>query len=698
MEISIDQFFEDYRQEYLANAEATGDFQLAEFMERVAEDIRENGDLEGFEFCHWDNSRGARVDGYWFDDEGSLNLFVADFDFRNGIETLTQTDVINALRRASNFFLLCVEKRLYKDLEETSVEYSLARQIADRADAILRVNIYLVSERRLSDRVKSLDEKSLAGRQVSYHIWDIERLYHLRLASGQREPVEIDFMAMFGSDLPCLKAPFESADYDSYLTVISGRTLADLYEKFGARLLESNVRAFLQNRGNVNKGIRTTILKEPTMFFAFNNGITATASNLVTTVSKKGLVIQSITDLQIVNGGQTTASLFHTRRNDKAALNDVYVQMKLSVVNKELGELIVPRIAEYANTQNKVSAADLFSNSSFHRRMEELSRRLFAPAVGGEIRGTKWFYERSRGQYKDELSKRSVAEQKKFSAEFPKDRMFTKTDLAKYENVWDDLPRWVNLGAQKNFVQYATRIATEWEKDNQSFNEFYFRRAVSRVLIFRATEKLVSSQPWYGGGYRANIVAYGIALLGEIAKTQGCVVDMKSTWANQSADPAILDALKITTHIADQEIRSPAVGVSNVSEWAKRQACWDRMKNRIPSLLNELPPAFSSLLIQKDAERAEKREAKIEQKVVDGVEAIAKATQVSAVTWRVIRDRLLEKKVLSRVEADIIGIVTKVPQGIPSERQAAILISILERGENEGIKVEINRSRGRSKV
>ena len=690
MELTLEQFFNDYRQEYLANAEASGDFQLAEFMERVAEDIRENGDLEGFEFCHWDSGRGARVDGYWFDDEGALNLFVADFEFRDGVETLTQTEVTSSLKRVSNFFLACAEKGLHRELEETSAVYGLARQIADRGTAIVKVNIFLVSERRLSDRVNALEEKVIAGRHVSYNIWDLNRLYNQRLATGQREPLEIDFEEMFQRGLPCLKAPFDSEDYSAYLLVMPGRVLADLYERYGARLLESNVRAFLQNRGTVNKGIRATILKEPAMFFAYNNGITATASDVEFEATSKGLMIKKIVDLQIVNGGQTTASLFHTRRSDKGNLNEVYVQVKLSVVNREIGEKIVPRIAEYANTQNKVSAADLFSNSPFHIRMEELSRRIFTPVVGGAIRGTKWFYERSRGQFKDELAKRTAAEQKRFLAEFPKTQMFTKTDLAKFENVWDDAPRWVNLGAQKNFAQYATRIATEWERDAESFNDFYFRRAVARSIIFRATEKLVSAQPWYDGGYRANIVAYGIALLGEIARRQGCVVDTRSTWQAQTVDPVLLEALRISISFANEEIRNPATGISNVTEWAKRPACWERMKANISDLHHALPEAFFKLLILKATEREEKKEAKKGQAIVDGVNAVAKVIQVSPRTWRQIRDRLLDNKDLTEKEAGILSVVTKEPQGMPSDSQAAVLLKLLVKGENEGIKIEQN--------
>lgn len=688
MDLTLEQFFHDYRQEYLANAEVTGDFQLTEFMEQVAEDMRENGDIENFIFCHWDNRRGARVDGYSFDDEGTLNLFVADFDFRREVETLTKTEVDSAVKRAINFFNASSERQFFLELEETSTEYGLARQIHEQLSDIHRLKIFLVSERRLSDRVLSIADSHLGERSVSYHIWDIERLYLQRLASGQREPLEIDLLETLGRGLPCIKAPLGTKDYTSYLSVVPGAFLADLYEMYGSRLLESNVRAFLQNRGAVNKGIRTTILKEPAMFFAFNNGITATASQLETQISPNGLVIAKITDLQIVNGGQTTASLFHTRRTDKVSLAEVFVQMKLSVVDREFGERIVPRIAEYANTQNKVSASDLFSNSPFHIRIEELSRRIFAPAVGGSIRGSKWFYERSRGQYKDEVAKRSSAEQRKFLAEFPKNQMFTKTDLAKFENVWDEEPRWVNMGAQKNFVRFAERIAKEWEKDPEAFNEFYYRRVVARALIFRAAERMVSNQSWYDGGYRANIVAYSIALLGHIAKLKKSVIDTTTTWNTQTADPRITSALQTISRNVNERLRSPATGASNVTEWAKRPACWEQMKLVANEIENDLLSELGSLLIPATEERSVKREAKKEQAIVDGVTAIATVLEVSSKTWQQIRDHLRERGSLTDKELGIVGVVAKEPKGVPSERQAIILLGILRRGEDEGIRIQ----------
>lgn len=685
---SIEEFFDSFRQEYLAGAEANENYQLAEFMECVANEIMAAGDLEGYEFCHFDTGRGMRADGYWFDDEGALSLFIGDFDFRDNVEPLTQTEAASTFKRVKNFFQACCEKELWQEIEVTSPEYALARQISDRKDQIAKLRFFLASERRLSERVVAIESDVLCGKPATYHVWDISRLHRQRISRGQREPLVIDFMELFGRGIPCLPVNLGAENYKSFLAVLPGRVLADLYERYGARLLEQNVRAFLQNRGNVNKGIRATILNEPGMFFAYNNGITATAAEIELDSNANALQIRRLTDLQIVNGGQTTASLFHTRRNDKAPIGDVFVQMKLSVIDPAEIERVVPRIAEYANTQNRVNAADLFSNSPFHIRMEEISRRIFAPPVHGAQRGTKWFYERSRGQYADELAKRTLGEQKRFLAEYPKHQVFTKTDLAKFENAWDEHPRYVNLGAQKNFVRYAERIAKEWEEQESRFNEYYFRRAVVRGVIFRATERIVSAQPWYSGGYRANTVAYGIACIAEIARQKCMVLDPSRIWQTQEIPEALSDALKSTTEFAYEHICNPAPGVTNVTEWCKRDACWKRMIDGLPELSDRLPSGFGDLLVPREWDREEQRTARKEQVEVSGIQAQVKIMSISVREWATIRDRLSAKKLLTQKQDDILRLVSKEPQGIPSAKQSQVLIEVLNIARDEGVYVQ----------
>ncbi|MBB3139258.1 AIPR family protein [Halomonas organivorans] len=685
MEITTAEFLHDFHQELLAGAEANGRFQLSEFMETVANELIETGVTEGFELCHFRAKRGMRVDGYWFDDEGILDLFVADYESRDDLASLTKTDVDTTFKRVENFFEASISKGLAADLELTSPEYGLARQITDRKGAIRRLRLTLFSERSLSERIKELPDSVVADIPVTYQIWDISRLHRQRSSRSHKEPLDLDFEQMFGSGISCLPAHLGDKAYQSYLTVMPAEVLASLYERFGARLLEQNVRTFLQARGTVNKGIRATILNEPGMFFSYNNGITATAQSVETNMTDSGLAITRVIDLQIVNGGQTTASLFHTRRRDKADLSQIFVQMKLSVIDSQNSEAVVPKISEYANTQNRVNAADFFSNHPFHIRMEGFSRRIWAPAKNGAQRETKWFYERARGQYADAQSKLTPSEQRRFKAENPKPQMFTKTDLAKFENVWDDHPRYVNLGAQKNFAQYAHRIGREWEKSSDSFNEHYFKRSVARGLIFRATERLVSTQPWYKGGYRANIVAYTLAVLSEITKRKKGHLDFLRIWNEQGIDAVMDSVLSIVSCVVNEEITRPPDGISNISEWCKKEACWDRIQGRTVEIEKRLPSEFYSQLVSSDEQAAEVRTARQTQRIDNGIEAQRQVLAVPAEKWSRLHGRLIEKALLTPKEIGILKIAMQIPEKIPTEKQCTVLLGILEKGRTEGI-------------
>lgn len=686
MDQSSTEFFHGFRQELLAGAESDGQFLLSGFMQNIADDLVETGVVDGFELCHFRAQRGMRVDGYWFDDEGLLSLFVADFESREELASLTRTEVDAAFRRAGNFFTASADGRLAADLEITSPEYGLAQEIEDRKDRIRKIDFILLSERILSERIKELPDALVGNVPASYQVWDISRLQRLRSSRDQKEALDLDLEQAFGQPLPCIPAALGAGtSYDSYLLVMPADILASLYERYGSRLLEQNVRTFLQARGNVNKGIRATILNEPGMFFAYNNGITATAQNVETKLTDNGLAISRILDLQIVNGGQTTASLFHTRRRDRADLSNIFVQMKLSVIEADQSDAVVPKISEYANTQNRVSAADFFSNHPFHVRMEEFSRRIWAPATDGAVRETKWFYERARGQYADAQSSLSQAETRRFHAEYPKKQKFTKTDLAKFENVWDDEPRWVNLGAQKNFARYAERIGREWDKSADAFNEFYFKRAVARGIIFRSSERIVSAQPWYNGGYRANVVAYTLALLGELAHRRKEHIDFMAVWEAQAIGAELEAAIVAAAAIVIADVTTPPRGISNVTEWCKRDSCWTRIRDRAEKLERSVPAGFLEGLVSHEAQVGTRRTARKTQQVDDGIEAQRKVLAVPPSEWARIHQLLTEKEMLSSKEAGILKVAMQIPAKLPSDKQSHVLLEILEKAHLEGV-------------
>ncbi len=686
MSMDIEEFFHDFKQDLLSGAEAREDFLEAEFALSATKELEESGAIEGFEPCHYKAPRGMRVDGYWLNDDGiSIDLFIVDFANREILESLTRSDVDALFKRIENFFTACSLKGLYSELEETSLGYGLARDISSRANTFAKVNFYLLSERLLSEKVQAIEDKLYQGWTFTYNIWDISRLHRIKTSRGAKEEVVIDFESMFGQGIPCLPAHIKSADYESYLMVMPATILGDLYGKYGDRLLEQNVRCFLQARGKVNKGMRSTILTDPEMFFAYNNGITATAREVIAEPKADGIYIKEIKDLQIVNGGQTTASLFHTSRKDKASLERIFVQMKLSVVDSEKGEEVIPKISEYANTQNKVNAADFFSNHPFHIRMEEFSRRLWAPPQQGALRESKWFYERARGQYSDAQAKVSKAEKKKFLSEFPSSQMFTKTDLAKFENVWDDKPTYVNLGAQKNFAQYAKRIGQEWAKNPDNFNELYYKRAIARAILFRKTEKIVSAQPWYSGGYRANIVAYTLALLSRLCADMGKSFDFMKVWETQDITNAMKDTIEITAKVVFDSIMTPMAGISNISEWCKKEACWDRLQLKSSELRSLLPKPFLSGLVDKQNIVEEVKSAAKVQKIDNGIEAQKKVMSIPATKWRQIMADGNKKNIFSLMEIGILQVAARIPTKIPSEKQSVILIDVLAKAALEGI-------------
>ncbi|MFA4885878.1 MAG: AIPR family protein, partial [Desulfotomaculaceae bacterium] len=294
---------------------------------------------------------------------------------------------------------------LYASFEKDSDTHGFASALHKHKRQISNVRIVALT----NGLVKLIPFKNIIieNADVSFSVWDIDRLYRCVSSGKMRETVEIDFVEEFNASIECIENKM-SDKCSVYLALLPGNILALLYEKHGARLLERNVRSFLQTKGQVNKGIRDTLRDEPDMFLAYNNGISVTAERVEIIRDENGKPsITKIRDMQIVNGGQTTASIFnsHNDRKIKADLTNVFVQMKLSVIEDatQMDE-IVPKISAYANTQNKIQVADFSANDPFHRKIEEISRVTWAPAQGG-MKPLNWFYERARGQYADMLTK-----------------------------------------------------------------------------------------------------------------------------------------------------------------------------------------------------------------------------------------------------------------------------------------------------
>ena len=685
MTIDIAEYHEELFQEIHSRADADGRYAEDAFFDMLTESLIDAGEIETADRVHHVSPRGNRVDGYGGDPVNSnsvLSLIITDFSQTQEVATLTATNMNATFKRLSNFLDRSLDAAYRNSLEESAPAFGLADLIAGRWPSISRVRLFLVTNRVLSSRVDGMEAGRLRGTPITYSVWDLGRLHRFTTSGHEREDYMVN-LDEFGGPLLVLPAHMQQADYESYLAVFPGRQLAMIYDQWGARLLEQNVRVFLQARGNVNRGLRNTIANNPEMFFAYNNGITATAESIETVESPNGLLLTGMRSFQIVNGGQTTASIHAALRNKEVDLDQVFVQMKLSIVNSDRALEIVPKISEYANTQNRVSAADFFSNHPFHIRMEGFSRRLFAPSKDGTFRQSKWFYERARGQYQDARGLLTQAERRRFDLEYPKPQMFTKTDLAKFLNVWRDKPDIVSRGAQKNFADFASFIGGEWNKRPNDFNEMYYREAIAKAIVFRSVERLVTEQPWYQGGYRANVVAYAISKLARDVAQRGGSINFERVWRAQGMSPGLRDTLVVSAKAVHDVIVDPPGGMRNVTEWAKQQACW----HRVMGLHVSWPDALETELVSSSERDEVKRDAVKDQRMLNGIEAQMVVVQAGSALWSDVKVWGMSKALLSPADQGILDVAISMPAKVPSEKQSLRTIEILQRLSEEGCQL-----------
>lgn len=660
-------FAEDLRQEVLTEAELPDqEFMRAEvFARRMIDVLVEAGEVEEA-LPAYHRGHGVEVSAYGIEDEDTLNLLVADYRGEVPPSSLTRTQIDVAHRRLETLWTRCSTAAYHEQLEESSDAYDMARHIHQGARRIRRLRLIVVTDGMSA--VEFLPPEERNGVEVHRAVWDIGRLFRMEASGRGREPVDVDFAAHHGGPLQCLGTGDSGEDYSAFLAVVPGRVLADIYEQHGARLLELNVRSFLQAAGKVNRGIRDTLLHAPERFLAYNNGISATAAEVdLVSLSGGGTGIARIRDFQIVNGGQTTASVHRARR--QADLERVAVQAKITVVAPERLEEIVPLISRFANSQNKVQEADLSANHPFHVQLETLSRSVWAPATGDTLRQTRWFYERARGSYADALNRAPTsARRRAFRAVHPTAQKFAKTDIAKFENTWDQLPHEVSRGAQKNFTVFMARV----KERNLIPDRAYFERLVAKALLFRRTERIVTAQRF--GGYRANIVTYAVAKLAHATAQR---IDLSKIWQAQALSPALEAAVTELSHLAFEVIAERTPNGANVTEWSKREQCW--------VLLRELPWEPSSQLRTELVGRGKRGVANSDPRDVNP-EHVAAATSPGVDGWLSIANWAKETDNLTpwqRRFAYTIGVQLQRGREL-SAKQATQAVRILEDAKRVG--------------
>lgn len=633
--------YQEYKKEFLealrVNSAHGGTDTEDEFLNHTLDLLSDFDEIESPELTGMGDKRGKggrimKADGYCFDEtEHSLILFISDFQDLSEPDKLTRSRVDELYWKLYYFLDEICNGNIEKYFDDSDDVLKIAAYIKSRLNAdsndpqlILKVKFYILTNKELDTKLlsanllettirntkgkkkkakttKKIKKEDFNGKPLEIALWYPERFYEME-NTNSNEPIVIDIAENYGyKGIPCIKGDIgDNLDYEAYIAIIPGKLLADIYIENGSRVLEGNVRAFLGTSGSksVNSGIKRTINNEPTKFFTYNNGIATTASDVETEIIDGALFITRIVDLQIINGGQTTATLAEAvLKKTNPDLHGIYVPMKLTVIdNREavdedgirFYDSMVQAIAKYANSQNKVTAADLFSNEPFHILMEKMSKKILAPP-GRYAVPTGWYYERARKKYQQEQIKLSKDEQKRFVSKFPKSQIITKEQLAMYlTTVFDLRPDIVSKGKNWTMKTFGGQIAEKYSKDRDSFNELYFKKCICAAIIYRTVDNYLETNKdsvrnptgfWYKtGGYKLNIVPYSIAkIISSIP--HGFSLNWDKIWEKQCISPAFMHEIEIVTKMTNDFICDSHGMI--VTEYCKKETTWTRFRDEV---------------------------------------------------------------------------------------------------------------------
>ncbi len=699
-----------------------------EFLQTVTDILMSGEEFDDFVGCYYEGiSRGSghgaiRIDGYAMDEvDKSCCLFIVDYRGPHESDSFDKKRSDSLFDSLKRFIKDSIRYEFYRELEESTEAYEFAKELYENSKDISKFRLYILTDAYNNQRSKNIKDEEIAGKTVELNIWDINRIFDVVCSTMQKESVEIHLSDFNTIGIPCVmgtectnaKSDIEVPvaydgeeqpinkmyliTYTSYLTAVPGKILCDLYLEYGSRLLEGNVRSFLSVKGKVNRSIQNTIKNCPEMFFAYNNGIAATATEVDTEQTPNGLVITRIKDLQIVNGGQTTASIANAvltaRKGEFIDLEKIKVPMKISVLDHEMSEKIIPKISEYSNSQNKVDASDFFSNHPFHIRMEDYSRKTPAPAVNGNQYQQYWYYERTRGQYNQGKMKLTPAQVKQYKLKYPEKQVIKMVELAKYMEIFAGAPDKVSKGKQAIVKEFAEQIKAQWVKSDEQFNVAYFKRVVAIAIMFNKTDQIIKTSEEYRTGgrnsYKANVVAYTLSIIFEYIRklSKEASIDFARIWNNQDVYPELEKQINVLWPEVYDFITDDNRPTQNVTEWCKRKDCWEQAKKKKWTILRE----FIETLIAKETLKVEEKSAKTDQKQKNEVDDLKFVWNAGKNYWQKVLDWGNDRKLLYHAEQDFLKICIGMYESghTPTDRQVKIVMKAREKLIKEGMPLDL---------
>lgn len=561
------------------------------FAEIVMQHLSDIGMTFDPQICHYNGKIGnaqLHLTGYALsDDNEQIDFFVSIYDGSDQLEMISDTETKAAADQCLRFVGKCADGRILNHIDASSdpETYDLAKTIEELYARFNQIRIYVLTDRQA--KLKQFKPRELSGKTVKLEVIDIERLHRHWSAGKPRDEIVVNFEEVAGSALKCVYVPGDRSNYDFSLTAIPGETLFAIYEKYGPRLLEANVRSFLSVTGKVNRGIRETLRSDPEHFMAYNNGIVIVADEAKLGADSSGTEgLLWLKGMQIVNGGQTTASIYFTKK--KEALTDltrVRVPAKIIILKSTDSadeERLISDISKYANSQNSVKVSDLSANKPFHIEIEKLALSTYCPDGV-----SRWFYERAAGSYNTLLAREgtSPAQLRKLKESIPPSRRITKTDLAKYLMAWGQKPDVVSLGAQKNFEHFMN-LLTDAEQTAGAPTQITvasYMEIIAKAILYKAVHKASYKMFKQATG---NVVAYTVAVTSRLL---GDRFDFELVWRNQDVSPQLKRQAQIWLKEVGEALFASADG-KMISEWAKKPECWETLKIRHYSAPSESLP------------------------------------------------------------------------------------------------------------
>ena len=672
--MDIKEFAKEFIENVKMSVEMTGSDYDQELATSILEYMEDNGEVNAPEICSFQKTR-TRITAYDYNDEAeSLDLFyLVKADTLLG--KVNTSKVQQGLNYLMAFYREAMNGQLFKNIniEPSDEIVEVAKLVQSTKGLINQLRVYVITD-GLTDpsSVPSAVESENGEYVIEYNVWDMQRVYQQHNIRAGKEKVEIDFPTTYNTELQCLKMSEQNLFVDAYLAIIPGITLAKIYKQYQQVLLEKNVRTFLQFKGKVNKQIRKTLRDQPEMFFSFNNGISTTATEIETKEIDGMLYITRLYDWQIVNGGQTTASIAASLTDKEVDLSKVFVPMKISVIrDAEHDDELIKQISVSANSQTAIKNSDFSANDPYLVDLERFSRTEWVPN-GNNKPYCKWYFERTRGQYLDQLAQLSGFNEKSFKIEYPKKQKVTKTDIAKYEAVWKQRPYDVCRGAEKNYQLFVADI----KREKPTISALYFKNVIAKGILFNTIDGIVKSKNL--GGYKANMNAY---LMASISFLSNGNLDLTYIWENQLVQKEVRQKIEQLIPIVWEHLTGGATGgnqSSNVGEWTKKPECWNKLKLKLGEI-----DKFGDDLMQPDTNDDGSYLNATQQSRIQEAEAIDPNYWFGLANWAKSRNLLTP---IERKAAFNFGTMKSRNRGITSLKQALFALKIVEKAKELGFK------------